>query len=89
MFSSNVVLPAQQKNPREHRTKNFQLLLTPSEHASLCAIADQYGCSRGSICRIGLSGIFDQAKKDSASTSTNKLPVEADPFWRNFHLGPQ
>jgi len=88
MFSTtNAVLPDRPKGTRENRTKCFNLLLTPSEHRDLCDIADQYGLSRGGLCRLGLSGIFDQAKKDS--TSKGKLPISADPFWKNFHLGLQ
>lgn len=88
MFSTtNAVLPDRPKGTRENRTKCFNLLLTPSEHRDLCDIADQYGCSRGSICRIGLSGIFDQFKKDASATK--KIPLDADPFWKKFHLGLQ
>jgi len=91
MFSTNVnaVLPERPNGKRETRTKCFNLLLTPSEHKKMTECSEMLGVSKGSLCRIGLNGIVEQAQKDAAAAAPNKLPVEADPFWRNFGRGPQ
>jgi len=86
MISSNAILPTPQNNPRETRTVNFQMLLTPTEHKNLSAIAEVYGISRGSYCRLGLNGLMEQSKRELASTTQQGqgLPVEVDQFWQDF-----
>jgi len=80
---------SERTNKRETRTKHFQLLLTATEHKNLTECSEILGVSKGSICRIGINGIVDKAKKEAAATTSQGLPISADPFWKNFHLGLQ
>jgi len=82
MISS--VLPERPTSPKETRTINFQMLLTPTEHKNLSEISKVYGLSRGGFCRLGMNGLMEQAKRDSASITPQGSPVVADSFWQTF-----
>jgi len=91
MFSTkvNAALSERPNGKRETRTKHFQLLLTATEHKNLTECSEILGVSKGSICRIGINGVVATAKKEAASTTSQGLPISADPFWRAFGQNPQ
>jgi len=82
MISS--VLPEIPTSPKETRTINFQLLLTPTEHKNLSEISKVYGLSRGGFCRLGMNGLMEQIQRESASTGSQGVPVTTDSFWQTF-----
>ncbi len=77
-------LPQLPPVPKENRTRNFQLLLTPTEHTTLMELSTLYGLSRGAFCRLGLHGLIEQVKRDVSSPSPQGLPVTVDQFWSTF-----
>jgi hypothetical protein len=79
---SSTQLPPVPTSPKEARIHPFQVLLTPSENATLTTLAKTYGISKGAFCRFGLNGLMEKAQKDLSSQEG--LPVSADTFWRTF-----
>ncbi len=82
--SLTAMLPPLPAVPKENRVRNFQVLLTPTEHATLTDLSKLYGLSRGAFCRLGLHGLIEQVKRDVSSSSPQGLPVTVDAFWQTF-----
>ena len=83
-MTTTTELPPVPSSPKESRVHPFQVLLTPTEQATLTALAKTYGISKGAFCRFGLHGLMEKAKRDLESHSPQGLPVTVDSFWHNF-----
>lgn len=82
MTGTTEALPPVPSSPKEIRIHPFQVLLTPTENATLTALAKTYGISKGAFCRFGLNGLMEKAQKDLSSQAG--LPVGTDAFWQLF-----